>query len=53
VSATIVKPSVFEGKYFVKENRESFGIFWNVLFSTWKLQNELIIQQTCVEAALH
>jgi hypothetical protein len=33
------------------EKKNSFEIFKNVLFLTWKFENSLIILQTCVEVA--
>jgi hypothetical protein len=43
------KPVFFKEQNFLKENQESFGIF---KFSTWNHQNQIIIQSTCVKAAL-
>ncbi len=45
------KNTLLKEQNFVKENRESFAISRNILSSTWNLQNQLIIQQSCVEAA--
>jgi len=36
---------------FVKENKGCSGLFWNVLFSKWNLQNQLIMWQICAQAA--
>jgi hypothetical protein len=43
------KTVFFKEQNFVKENQESFGIFE---FSTWNRQNRIIIQSTCIKAAL-
>ncbi len=37
-----------KNKIFEKENKEAFGRFWNILFSTWNLHISFIISETCV-----
>jgi hypothetical protein len=35
----ISKLTLCKEQLFVTENEESFGMFWNILFSKWNLQN--------------
>jgi len=43
-----VKCRYFQRNKIIKEKQK---IYWNMIFSTWNLQMELIVEQTCVEVA--
>jgi len=45
------KMLIFSNIYFneIKLWRKTLKIYWNMIFSTWNLEIELIVEQTCVE----